>query len=765
MSDLLRMTGMYSGMDTEAIIQSLVSTKRQKVTTLKNDQKKLEWKQNIWQDLNSKLYGLYSKTLSNLRFSSAFAKKKTKVSDPTKATIIASDGAVNGSQTLKVNQLAKSGYLTGAAISKVTTGPVKSNWDENTKLSDMNADLVGSKLSIKTEQAGGSAPTETIIEVTSGMTIKEFMQEVKKQTGVEMTFDKDAQKMTVAPGSGNTSVELAGTSDSKASILQSFGLADYSREPITSSVTGEEMKTTGKIYGAANNWNGTQTRLSDINKELVGETLSFELGDGRTAEIEITKTTTINDIIKKAKELDVDIKFDANSQQLTVDSKSNSLALSTKGGSTSILQALGLDKYSDGAQKGEVVGNVIKLENPDKNADGFENDSYVKDIDNDLIGKKITLTVGKGLNAKTTQIEITGDMKISDLTKQLREGGVNASFDETNQRLFISSTGTGTEKGFSITGNDEALKSLGIYVDPSAKPNEDGIISTDYHGSQTTMIVAQDAEIELNGAKFTSSSNTFNVNGLAITANAKTNADEPVTITTETDYDGIYEMMKDFITEYNEIMNEMNKLYGADSARKYDMLSDEQKESMSEEEVEKWEDTIKGSLLRRDSTLYSIMNSMKEAVNGKYTVNGKEMYLKDLGIGTLSYFQSTKENRYSLHIDGDPDDEATATEKDRLKEALAADPEQVIGLFTQMAKKMYDSLHESMGSTEYSSIYKVYEDKRMKTDYDSYTQKIKDAEKELSDYEDKWYKKFSAMEVALSKLQSNQSTISSMLGM
>ena len=82
-----------------------------------------------------------------------------------------------------------------------------------------------------------------------------------------------------------------------------------------------------------------------------------------------------------------------------------------------------------------------------------------------------------------------------------------------------------------------------------------------------------------------------------------------------------------------------------------------------------------------------------------------------------------------------------------------------------MTKKMYDSLHESMGSTEYSSIYKVYEDKRMKIDYDSYTQKIKDAEKELSDYEDKWYKKFSAMEVALSKLQSNQSTISSMLGM
>ena len=38
MSDLLRMTGMYSGMDTESIIQQLVSAKATKVTNLKNDQ-------------------------------------------------------------------------------------------------------------------------------------------------------------------------------------------------------------------------------------------------------------------------------------------------------------------------------------------------------------------------------------------------------------------------------------------------------------------------------------------------------------------------------------------------------------------------------------------------------------------------------------------------------------------------------------------------------------------------------------------------------
>ena len=66
MSDLLRMTGMYSGMDTESIVSQLVKTKSTKVTNLKNEQKKLEWKQTAWQDLNSKIYNMYSKTLSNL---------------------------------------------------------------------------------------------------------------------------------------------------------------------------------------------------------------------------------------------------------------------------------------------------------------------------------------------------------------------------------------------------------------------------------------------------------------------------------------------------------------------------------------------------------------------------------------------------------------------------------------------------------------------------------------------------------------------------
>ena len=100
MSDLLRMTGMYSGMDTESVIQQLVAAKATKVTNLKNDQKKLEWKTSLWQDLNKRIYKLYTGTLYNMRLAGSYAKKKTTISDPTKATITAGDGAVNGVQSL-----------------------------------------------------------------------------------------------------------------------------------------------------------------------------------------------------------------------------------------------------------------------------------------------------------------------------------------------------------------------------------------------------------------------------------------------------------------------------------------------------------------------------------------------------------------------------------------------------------------------------------------------------------------------------------------
>ena len=112
----IRISGLNSGLDTDAIVQELVSAYRTKQDKYKKAQTKLSWKQDAWKEMNAKIYNFYTKSLSNMRRVGNFNKKKTTVSDSTKATVTAGSGVANGTQTLKVNKLAKAGYLTGTEL-------------------------------------------------------------------------------------------------------------------------------------------------------------------------------------------------------------------------------------------------------------------------------------------------------------------------------------------------------------------------------------------------------------------------------------------------------------------------------------------------------------------------------------------------------------------------------------------------------------------------------------------------------------------------
>lgn len=555
MSDRMRITGMYSGMDTESIVQQLVAAKQTKVDDLKNDQKKLEWKQNAWQELNTKIYNLYSGTLSKLRLSSAFKKQKTTVSDTSKATVTA-NGAVNGTQSLRIDKVAKTGYLTGKKVHD-------------------------------TLKFKGSDPISSI-------------------------------------GSNGTIDQLSGQ---KIKIKASVALKKDEKYMINDA--GEYVRAT--------------------QEDILAE------------------------------------------------------------------------------QQGTLPAGTIKT------AEG---------------GEKVKVS---------TEITFDKDMKISDFVSKLKEAGVNASFDEENQRFFISAKESGTENDFEIENlptSDTPGAPLGNALELLGLDQTKG----------ASRIEGRDAEIYLNDSLFTSSSNTFNINGLTINVLGKTADDEEITINTTTDVDAAYNVIKDFLTEYNDLINQMDKLYNADSARKYKMLSADEKESMTDEEIESWENTIKGSLLRKDTQLGSVMNALTNTMLGGIQVGGKTMYLSTFGIKTTGYFQAKDNEHHAYHIDGDPDDESVSSQDDLLKKALLEDPDGTAEFFAGMCKNLYGALDKLMGTTDYSSIYKVYNDKQMKKDYDNYTKKIKDAEQKLSDYEDRWYDKFSKMETALSKLQSNQNIVSSMLG-
>lgn len=395
---------------------------------------------------------------------------------------------------------------------------------------------------------------------------------------------------------------------------------------------------------------------------------------------------------------------------------------------------------------------------------GFtEDETALKFIAKDKDGKDIS-----------ADIKLSKDSTISDAVKALRDVGLNASFDENNGRIFLSSSATGASTDFSLKsdGSDASknlLNTLALNTDASEVTEA---------SKRATKIDGSDAAIVLNGVVYTSSSNNFSINGLSISVNGVTdkvddlkNVDvdalddsKAVSISTTTDTQGIYDKIKDFLTSYNNIINKMTKLYNADSAKNYEPLTDDEKSEMSDSEIEKWETKIKDSLLRRDSTLSTVMSAMTTAMSGGATVNGKTYFLSNFGISTLGYMNAAENEQNAYHIDGDEDDENTSGNTDKLMTALNSDPDTVMDFMKQMATNLYNAIDKQMTSTTLRSKYSIYNDKEMTTQYKNYTTTIKEWETKISDKEDYYYKKFSSMESALSKLNSQTSSLSGLIG-
>ena len=90
----IRLSGMISGMDTDALVQELVSAYSTKKDNYVKAQTKLEWQMDAWKSLNTKVYSFYTGSLSQMRFSNSYSLKSSTASDSTKAKVSASSSAV-----------------------------------------------------------------------------------------------------------------------------------------------------------------------------------------------------------------------------------------------------------------------------------------------------------------------------------------------------------------------------------------------------------------------------------------------------------------------------------------------------------------------------------------------------------------------------------------------------------------------------------------------------------------------------------------------
>ncbi len=724
----IRMTGLNSGLNTESIVAALMSAQRTKMTKVENKKTKLEWKKDIWSSLNTKIYDFYTKSLSKMRLKSNYMTKAASSSNTTKVVAKASTKAATGTYTVKVNKLASTQYVSSGKLNKVKVddgngNQVDADATSKTKLKDLK-DTSGNPTftngtQIKIEN--GANGQTVYLDVNEETTIQDFLDKCTS-VGLTATFDEKQQRLFLSSeksGEGNafkiTSSELSSDQQQASNDLKTLvgykGLSSADKSTVDSLLAGLQ--------------NGTVT-VADATQKLQ----------------EIGKAGVESDAEKKANRFYYDVANKAAGDAL-------SAAAADAGQSEAdYLKANG---YSN-------------LDVTDSAAVAGAKASYIDNKTTELLGTQqykddIAAAIQNGISSTDVQNKLPGTPSTDEFLY---------TFDDITTRTTNITNGIATatqnyytemhDNASDANASGSALASLGLTnFDGTTEIKENDAAN---NGTGMVVIAAKDTEVEYNGATLTSNTTNISVSGLELEILGTTEG-ETVNITVTNDVSGIYDTIKDFLSEYNALLKEMNSYYNADSAKGYDVLSDDEKEAMKDSEVEKWEDKIKDSLLRRDSTLNSIISSFRNKMMGTFTAsNGKTYSLSSIGISTSGDYAEGG----LLHIRGDEDDAEYADEKNVLKQLLEEDPDAVTDVFTHLTESLYTDLQKKMSRTPLSSALTFYNDKEMNSQLSDYKTRISKLEAKFNEMEDRYYKQFTAMEKAMANMQSQQNSLASYLG-
>ncbi|MDE6852410.1 MAG: flagellar filament capping protein FliD [Lachnospiraceae bacterium] len=618
--------------------------------------------------------------------------------------------------------------------------------------------------------------------------------------------------------------KASSSNSSKVTATASTGAATGSYSVKVNKLAAAQKVTSGKLgtYQTTDKDGNTveknvtgSTKLSELGMVADGSSQIEITAGNKTVSLIVNENTTVNDFVQSLSSAGLNASFDTNQNRFFISSKESgkeqAFTMTTKQLDASQVAALTDVKNAVGygnltvAQQNTVTQALATLQNStadDKvdtavktiedmldaqvrtastkryqdqlnadyitqyfdgngalTADGIQalkDSKKYTEINDTMTADEIQKANEKNENAIRNLIktQVAKDLKTDEYQDQI-EADVQDARDNRGTDVLDTVTAYADSIASGIASSNGAeLRKLGL-------DNVDGSnVSESSAGVGMVVVAAGDSEIELNGATLTSSSTTMEVNGL--TLNLIGTTDEAVTLTVTNDTQGVYDTIKEFVNQYNSILADLNKYYYASSARGYDPLTDEQKDAMSDTEVEKWETKIKDSLLRRDSTLNGLLTVMRGVTATSIKAsNGKTYSLANLGITTGKDYKE-----YGLlHIKGDEDDTDYADSENTLMSLLNEDPAVVTEVLSGITSQLYNNLQKKMASTTLSSALTFYNDKEMNKQLSQYDKDIKKWETKLSDMEERYYKQFTAMEKALASLQSQQSSLAGFLGM
>lgn len=792
----LRLGGITSGFDTEAMVTQLLSSYQTRIDKQSQKITKLSWQQSAYQDITKKItefkntYFDVLKRDTYLMSPSTFNKFKADVTatsnaDASGLTVSTTSNSSSGSYKIKLNQAAKASTAQGNSITSgnfkldldkalsSASGEVKTN-DDGSKTWTMNFALdvqvggIRKTISFSADALLGADGNVADKDAAKSSIIDSLNQKLQesfgysgKTSGATGATDANGKEwfLQVKLGSdGKAEFQVGGNASvSVAENKGNFGLAQpkekvaISTGSVVTGVNAFQVEIGGKNVSVA--FNGVSSTYYDSKGQTGNEAILAEYKGLKTAAYRKSYNLADNEIVSD-EQLE---KFTYSNEQAAKDKNAASIKEALKGvaGYTfnfdgTYVTAADSNGNSVDFSMTSVEGGTLGLTKASA-SNKINSGSTLSDL-----GFKPEADGTYKLNINGTEISLDKKSTISSMMSAVNKSaaGVTMTYSSlTNSFTLESKEFGGTGK---VEVGDTSLgRSLGLVDDNGTVGASEG----------------QNAIFEINGQEVYLNDNTYTLDGNTFTFNDNMTIGETYTVNIAKDSTTVKDALKKFVESYNKLIDDVYGYIGKspakdDDGNTYEPLTNAEKDEMSEDEITKWEEKAKQGVLYNDSTVSTVMSQMRSALYTSVTLDdGSKFGIYNLGIKTSSEWSE----HGKLQIDENAFDKAFENNEDA-----------IIKLFTDsdtgMMKKLnsvIDGAVKSSGAanTRGTLVRKAGKaDSSVTTDSTIYKEMVKmqDRLKELQDRydtkEEYWWKVFTNMETAMADLNSQTSYISSYLG-
>ncbi|MDE7229036.1 MAG: flagellar filament capping protein FliD [Oscillospiraceae bacterium] len=786
-SDLMRLAGINSGYDTEAMIEKMMSAYQTKIDNQNKKLTKLTWKQEAYRDITSKLTTFKNKYFDILKKDSylmspnSFKNFKTTITNKNNAdrsggiSVTTSSSSLEGSHSIKVTQTATATKLSGKTIGSqnfeldlnkaanysdytVENGERKYSFALDFKVGDVaktvefdiniaqgadgkiNMDdfaaAVETAMNDKLEEAFGlTGKTSASSNVTGGLNAdgNERFVSVEKDANGKLNFK-------VGGNAGVTVTEKTGD----------FGLTrlkDRVAIAAQSAVTGKNTVsvTVGNVTKNVS-FNGVSATYFDSRNEPGNGAI---LNQYNALKLEAYKNAN-NGRTPTSEQLE---EFAYTSDQAAKDMNSEALkkALNNAFSSEGATFTLFSDGYLNCTKEfaiTSVAGGTLgltKASASNKVATG----STLKDLG--IAGKGETVKFK--INGK--EISVASSASINDLVKAVNGSGAGVTMNYSNLdgKLTVTANDMGNGGDVEIEAN-KFTAALGLAVDENTAMKAE---------------IGRNAIFELDGVEIYHNNNSYTFDGTTINFEEAELGSE-YTVGISKSYDDVKQTIKDFVKDYNQLLDDVYGYIGTAPKRDnknnlYEPLTDEQREEMSEKEIENWEKAAKQGILYNDSTVSTIMSNIRMALyNSVDSSDGKKFGLYNMGITTMAYKDSSIGK---LEID-----------EEAFDKAFEEHAEDIMKLFTDsdngIMKKVntiIDNAVRSTGKVKGTLVRKAgletgtsAKDNEIYRQMEQINKRITTLQNRYDSKEEYWWKVFTNLEKMMSNMNSQSSYLANYFG-